>query len=40
MHGIDEDRLNVNGGAIALSHPVGSSGVRLIGAVIDEIERM
>ncbi|WP_280457260.1 steroid 3-ketoacyl-CoA thiolase [Nocardia carnea] len=38
-HGIDEDRLNVNGGAIALGHPVGSSGVRLVGAAIDELER-
>lgn len=39
VHGVAEDRLNVNGGAIALGHPVGSSGVRLIGAVIDELER-
>ncbi|MGN5237217.1 steroid 3-ketoacyl-CoA thiolase [Rhodococcus sp. SJ-3] len=39
VHGVDEDRLNVNGGAIALGHPVGASGVRLIGAVIDELER-
>ncbi|MEE2034169.1 steroid 3-ketoacyl-CoA thiolase [Rhodococcus chondri] len=38
-HGVDEDRLNVNGGAIALGHPVGSSGVRLIAAAIDELER-
>ncbi|MGW6379163.1 steroid 3-ketoacyl-CoA thiolase [Rhodococcus sp. NPDC055112] len=39
VHGVDEDRLNVNGGAIALGHPVGSSGVRLIAAAIDELER-
>ena len=39
VHGVDEDRLNVNGGAIALGHPVGASGVRLIGSVIDELER-
>lgn len=39
VHGIDVDRLNVNGGAIALGHPVGSSGVRLVGAAIDELER-
>ncbi|MFD6856209.1 steroid 3-ketoacyl-CoA thiolase [Rhodococcus sp. NPDC060090] len=39
VHGVDEDRLNVNGGAVALGHPVGSSGVRLIGTVIDELER-
>ncbi|SEM07310.1 steroid 3-ketoacyl-CoA thiolase [Rhodococcus maanshanensis] len=39
VHGVDEDRLNVNGGAIALGHPVGSSGVRLIATAIDELER-
>ncbi|GAA4487518.1 steroid 3-ketoacyl-CoA thiolase [Rhodococcus olei] len=39
VHGVGEDRLNVNGGAIALGHPVGSSGVRLIAAAIDELER-
>ncbi|GAA4473374.1 steroid 3-ketoacyl-CoA thiolase [Rhodococcus olei] len=39
VHGVDEDRLNVGGGAIALGHPVGASGVRLIAAVVDELER-
>ncbi|MBM0127038.1 steroid 3-ketoacyl-CoA thiolase [Pimelobacter simplex] len=39
VHGVDEDRLNVNGGAIALGHPVGSTGVRLIASVLDELER-
>jgi acetyl-CoA C-acetyltransferase len=39
VHGVDEDRLNVNGGAIALGHPVGSTGVRLIAAALDELER-
>lgn len=39
VHGIDHDRLNVNGGAIALGHPVGSTGIRLIANVLDELER-
>ncbi|MFE7225623.1 steroid 3-ketoacyl-CoA thiolase [Nocardioides sp. NPDC057577] len=39
VHGVDLDRLNVNGGAIALGHPVGSTGVRLIATALDELER-
>ncbi|ASR36274.1 acetyl-CoA acetyltransferase [Prauserella marina] len=39
VHEVDENRLNVNGGAIALGHPVGSSGIRLIATVLDELER-
>lgn len=39
VHGVDPDKLNVNGGAIALGHPVGSTGIRLMAAVIDELER-
>ncbi|SEK73330.1 acetyl-CoA C-acetyltransferase [Blastococcus sp. DSM 46786] len=39
VHGVDPERLNVNGGAIALGHPVGSTGVRLIATVLDELER-
>lgn len=39
VHGVDPDKLNVNGGAIALGHPVGSTGIRLIATVIDELER-
>ena len=38
-HEVDPDKLNVNGGAIALGHPVGSTGIRLIATVIDELER-
>jgi acetyl-CoA C-acetyltransferase len=30
VHGADPDRVNVNGGAIALGHPVGSTGARLL----------
>jgi len=39
VHDIDPERLNVNGGAIAIGHPVGSTGIRLIANVIDELER-
>ncbi|MDN5895175.1 MAG: steroid 3-ketoacyl-CoA thiolase [Nocardioides sp.] len=39
VHDVDPDRLNVNGGAIALGHPVGATGIRLIAAVVDELER-
>jgi acetyl-CoA acyltransferase len=35
----DMDRVNVNGGAIALGHPVGASGARLFGTLIAEMER-
>jgi len=37
--GIDPQRVNVNGGAIALGHPLGATGAILIGTVIDELER-
>ncbi|HXN33991.1 MAG TPA: acetyl-CoA C-acetyltransferase [Polyangiaceae bacterium] len=37
--GIDPDRVNVNGGAIALGHPLGATGAMLIGTAIDELER-
>lgn len=36
---IDRDRINVNGGAIALGHPIGATGAILIGTVLDELER-
>ena len=39
MLGIDEDRVNVNGGAIALGHPIGASGGRIIGALVHELAR-
>jgi acetyl-CoA acetyltransferase len=35
----DLDRVNVNGGAIALGHPVGASGARLIATAVAELER-
>ncbi len=36
---IDRDTINVNGGAIALGHPIGATGPILIGTVLDELER-
>ncbi len=36
---IDEDKVNVNGGAIALGHPIGASGARVIGALVRELQR-
>ena len=39
VHGVDMDKVNVNGGAIALGHPVGATGVRLITAALHELER-
>ena len=39
VHGADPDRVNVNGGAIALGHPVGSTGARLITTALHELER-
>jgi 3-oxoadipyl-CoA thiolase len=37
--GIDEERLNVNGGAIALGHPLGCSGARLMTTLVRELRR-
>ena len=37
--GIDEERLNVNGGAIALGHPLGCSGARLTTTLLHELRR-
>jgi acetyl-CoA C-acetyltransferase len=37
--GIDEDKVNVNGGAIALGHPIGASGARILGALVLELRR-
>ncbi|ETK31935.1 steroid 3-ketoacyl-CoA thiolase [Microbispora sp. ATCC PTA-5024] len=38
-HGPDMDRVNVNGGAIALGHPVGATGARLVTTALHELER-
>ncbi len=37
--GIDEDKVNVNGGAVALGHPIGASGARIIGTLVHELRR-
>ncbi|HEV2343103.1 MAG TPA: acetyl-CoA C-acetyltransferase [Actinocrinis sp.] len=37
--GVDEERVNVNGGAIALGHPLGATGAILVGTLLDELER-
>jgi acetyl-CoA C-acetyltransferase len=36
---VDPDKVNVNGGAIALGHPIGGTGPMLIQTVLDELER-
>jgi acetyl-CoA C-acetyltransferase len=36
---LDREKVNVNGGSIALGHPIGATGSLLIGTVIDELER-
>ena len=37
--GVDLERINVNGGAIALGHPLGATGAMILGALLDELER-
>ena len=37
--GIDEENVNVNGGAIAFGHPIGASGARIVGALVHELGR-
>ncbi len=37
--GIDEERVNVNGGAVAMGHPIGASGARIIGTLVHELRR-
>ena len=39
MLGADPERVNVNGGAVALGHPVGASGARILGTMIYELRR-
>lgn len=39
MLDLDRDKVNVNGGAMALGHPIGATGAILIGTVLDELER-
>ena len=37
--GLDMDKINVNGGAIAMGHPLGATGGMILGTLIDELER-
>jgi acetyl-CoA C-acetyltransferase len=39
MLGVDEDKVNVNGGAVAIGHPIGASGVRILGTLVAELRR-
>ena len=39
MLGIDEEKVNVNGGAVAIGHPIGASGARILGALVHELRR-
>jgi acetyl-CoA C-acetyltransferase len=39
MLGVDEDKVNVNGGAIALGHPIGASGARILMTLVNELRR-
>jgi acetyl-CoA C-acetyltransferase len=36
---VDDEKVNVNGGAIALGHPIGASGARIVGALVHELQR-
>ena len=37
--GVPHEKVNVNGGAIALGHPLGATGAMLVGTLLDELER-
>lgn len=37
--GVPHDKINVNGGSIAMGHPIGATGVMLMGTLLDELER-
>jgi len=39
MLNLDEDRVNVNGGAVAIGHPIGASGARILGTLVHELRR-
>ncbi|MEP5154853.1 MAG: acetyl-CoA C-acyltransferase, partial [Planktotalea sp.] len=36
---VDHDKVNVNGGSIAMGHPLGATGAMIIGTLLDELER-
>ena len=37
--GVSHDKVNVNGGAIAMGHPLGATGAIIVGTALDELER-
>jgi len=37
--GVEDDKINVNGGAIAMGHPIGATGAMILGVLLDELER-
>ena len=37
--GADMEKVNVNGGAIAMGHPLGATGAMILGTLVDELER-
>jgi acetyl-CoA C-acetyltransferase len=37
--GLSHEKVNVNGGAIAMGHPLGATGAMILGTVLDELER-
>jgi acetyl-CoA C-acetyltransferase len=39
LMGVGDEKINVNGGAIAMGHPIGATGAMVLGAVLDELER-
>ncbi len=39
MLGAEEEKVNVNGGAVALGHPIGASGARILGTIVHELRR-
>jgi acetyl-CoA C-acetyltransferase len=39
MLGADPEKVNVNGGAVALGHPIGASGARIVGTMVHDLRR-
>ena len=37
--GVSHEKVNVNGGAIAMGHPLGATGAMILGTLVDELER-
>ena len=37
--GVPDEKINVNGGAIAMGHPIGATGAMILGTLVDELER-